>query len=270
VSQRHRGRDATGLCRRNPGYHIGMHTSGADDQLRDRVEVRSPGPPATHDETPLDRVVVTLRPLGSPVSLGLFGLAAATFTLAGLQLGWVRPAEGTTVGLLLLGFAAPSQLLASVLAFVARDAVVGTAMAVLSLTWLTAGLVLATSAPGARSQALGLLLLVSAVAVGLTGVTGTLSKLATGAVLLTAAVRIGLTGVFQLSGQEWLKTTSGVLGVLLAVLAVAVAWGSELEDAGAPFALPLGRRGKGRDAVQGSLREQVSGVATEPGVRTRL
>ncbi|MFL6080243.1 MAG: hypothetical protein ACJ714_09985 [Ornithinibacter sp.] len=247
-----------------------MPITGADNQLRDGAEVRPQGAPTARDDLPLDRAVITLRPLGSPVGLGLFGLAAATFTLAGLQLGWVGPGEGSTVGLVLIGFAAPAQLLASVLAFLARDAVVGTAMAVLSLTWLSAGLVLATSPPGARSGALGLLLLVSGVAVGLTGITGTLSKLATGAVLLTAAVRIGLTGVFQLSGQEWLKTTSGVLGVLLALLALAVAWGSELEDAGAPFGLPLGRRGKGAQAVQGSLREQVSGVATEPGVRTSL
>jgi succinate-acetate transporter protein len=217
-----------------------------------------------------DRVVVTLRPLGSPTALGLFGLAAATFTLAGLQLGWVPAAEATTVGLVLIGFAAPAQLVAGLLAFVARDAVIGTAMSVLALTWLSTGLALLTGEPGTRSPALGLLLLSSAVAVGLTGVTGTLSKVSTGVVLLTAAVRIGLTGAFQLSGRGWLEVTAGLLGVVLGLLAVAVAWASELEEADAPFSLPLGRRAKGLEAVHGSLSDQVRDVATEPGVRTRL
>ena len=217
-----------------------------------------------------ERVVVTLRPWGSPVALGLFGLAAATFTLAGWQLGWVGAGESRTVGVALVAFAAPAQLLASVLGFAARDAVVGTAMGVLSLTWLSTGTVLLLAAPGSRSGALGLLLVSSAVSVGLTGLTGLLSKLATAAVLLTASVRIGLTGWFELSGQEWLRTTAGVLGLLLTVLALAVAWGSELEDAGAPFRVPLGRRGKGAQAVDGSLADQVGTVATEPGVRARL
>lgn len=213
---------------------------------------------------------MTLRPLGSPTGLGLFGLAAATITLSGLQLGWVPVGETTTVALVLVGFAAPAQLLSSVLAFVARDAVIGAAMAVLSLTWLSTGLVLLTSEAGARSGALGLFLLSSAVAVFLTGVTGTLSKVATGAVLLTAAVRLGLTSAFQFTGREWLETAAGLLGVVVAILAVVVAWASELEDADAPFSLPLGRRAKGLEAVQGSLSDQVSGVATEPGVRARL
>ena len=159
-----------------------------------------------------ERVVVTLRPLGSPTALGLFGLAAATFTLAGLQLGWVPVAQGATVGLLLIGFAAPAQLLAAVLAFLARDAGIGTAMAVLSLTWLSTGLVLLTSEPGARSAALGLLLASSAVAVGVSGVTGLLTKISTGCVLLVAAVRIGLTSAYQLTGQDWLQTTAGASG----------------------------------------------------------
>ena len=217
-----------------------------------------------------DRVVVTLRPLGSPTALGLFGLAAATFTLAGLQLGWVPESEGAVVGLVLVAFAAPAQLLASVLAFLARDAGIATAMGVLSLTWLSTGLVLVTSEPGGRSAALGLLLVSSAVAVGLSGVTGLLTKISTGCVLITASVRIGLTAAYQLSGPAWLQTLAGALGVALALLAVAVAWASELEASGAPVRVPLGRRGKGASTGPGTLSEQADGLATEPGVRTLL
>jgi len=248
-----------------------MHLSTPTDAAAgsaSRLPASEHGPDLTTE--PLRHVVVALRPLGSPTSLGLFGLAAATFTLAGLQLGWVPPAEGKPVALVLIGFAAPAQLLASVLAFGARDGVVGTAMGVLSLTWLSTGLVLLTSAPGARSGALGLVLVVSAVAVGLSGVTGTLSKLATAAVLITASLRIALTAVFELFGQEAWKTAAGVVGVLLTLLAVGVAWASEMEEAGGPLRVPLGRRGKGADAVTAPLAEQAGDVATEPGVRTLL
>ena len=157
-----------------------------------------------------DRVVVTLRPLGSPTALGLFGLAAATLTLAGLQPGWVPAAEAATVGLVLVGFAAPAQLLAAVLAFLARDAAIGTPMAVLSLTWFSTGLVLHSSHPGARSAALGVFLAASAVAVGVSGVTGLLTRISTGCVLIVAAVRIGLTGGYQVSGQD--RSARFVLG----------------------------------------------------------
>lgn len=217
-----------------------------------------------------DRVVVALRPLGSPAALGLFGLAAATFTLAGLQLGWVPASEGSVVGLVLIGFAAPAQLLAAVLAFLARDAGTGTAMGVLSLTWVSTGLVLLSSDPGARSATLGLLLASSAVAVGLSGVTGLLTKISMGLVLITASVRLALTSGYELSGQAWLQTLSGAVGIALALLAVAVAWASELEASGAPVRVPLGRRGKGVSTARGSFSEQAHGLATEPGVRTRL
>src|SRR5215207_6239599 len=40
------------------------------------------------------RIVISLRPIGAPTPIGLLGLAAATFVLSGLQLGWVDQAEG--------------------------------------------------------------------------------------------------------------------------------------------------------------------------------
>lgn len=45
---------------------------------------------------------------------------------------------------------------------------------------------------------------------------------------------------------------------------VYTAWAAELEDAVGRSVLPLGRRDKGKLAVQGSLLEQVQDVATRP------
>src|SRR5829696_6032108 len=99
-------------------------------------------------------VRVVLRPIGSPLALGFVALAAATFVVSGLQLGWVEAAEGRNVALILIGFVAPLQLLVSAHGFLARDSLAGTAMGILSGTWLTVGLVLLTSPPGSTSDAL--------------------------------------------------------------------------------------------------------------------
>jgi succinate-acetate transporter protein len=113
-------------------------------------------------------------------------------------------------------------------------------------------------------------LLSSAVAVGLSAATAVSSKLAAAVVFGTAAIRLGLTGAFQLTGASWLREAAGVIGIVLFVLAVYVAWASELEDATGRTVLPVGRRGKGRTALHGGLSDQIADLATEPGIRTRL
>jgi len=215
-------------------------------------------------------VTVALRPMAGPISLGLFGLAAAALVLSGLQLGWVPATASTQVGLILMAFAFPAQAITGLLSFYARDGAAATAMSILALSWLAMGLVTATTQPGGRSAALGLLLLLSSVAIALTGVTAATTKFVMALVLWTAGVRFLLTAVFHLSGGEAWKTASGVLGLALTVLAVYAAWASELEDATGKTVLPTGRRGKGLIALHGSLYEQVQDVSTEAGVRTKL
>jgi len=213
---------------------------------------------------------IVVKPIGSPVGLGLFGLAAGTLVLSGLQLGWVDAAEGLNVGLILLAFPFVAQLLASIWSTLARDGVATTAMGVLSLTWLSTGLALAASDPGQTSDALGMLLLASAVAMALTGLVAAMSKLVIGTVFLTAALRFALGGVHQLSGNEFWENAAGVVGLFLFALAVYTAFAAELEDAQGETILPLGRRMKGRLALEGSLDEQVKHAPNEPGVRAQL
>ena len=119
-------------------------------------------------------------------------------------------------------------------------------------------------------SALGLFLILSAVAVALTGITAGLTNYAMAIVLLTASLRFLLTGLFQLSGADVWKTASGVLGLLLTLLAVYAAWAAELEDATGNTVLPTGRHGKGLVVLHGSLFEQVKDVSGEAGVRARL
>jgi uncharacterized protein len=213
---------------------------------------------------------IVVRPIGSPLALGLFGLAAGTLVLAGLQLGWVDRGEGENVGLILIAFPFVAQLLASIWSTLARDVVALTAMGVLALTWLTLGLVFMGLEPGETSDALGLLLIFSAIAMALTGVVAALSKLALGLVFLTAALRFALGALHQLTADETWENAAGVVGLALFTFAVYAAFAVELEEAQSRTVLPLGRRMKGRLALDASLDEQMRQAPNAPGVRVQL
>jgi len=49
------------------------------------------------------------------MALGLAGLLGASLVASGMDLGWIARSEQAKVGLVLLGFAVPLQLVASVL-----------------------------------------------------------------------------------------------------------------------------------------------------------
>jgi succinate-acetate transporter protein len=214
---------------------------------------------------------VVVRPLGSPVALGFGALAAATFVVAGLQLGWVAQTEGKKVALALILFSFPAQLLAGVLSFLARDGVVGTAMTELALIWLVVGATLRTSAPGSTSGALGLFLLFAFTTMTVSALVTMQSKLVATGIFATAALRFLLTGVYELGGGKGWQDAAGVFGLALALLALYGAVASELEEALRKPVLPLGRRGEAKAAVAATrLGQSVRQAASEPGVRSRL
>jgi succinate-acetate transporter protein len=216
-----------------------------------------------------ERVAIVVRPIGAPMSIGFFGLAAATFVLSGLQLGWVGQGEAKNVALVLLAFAFPAQLVAGIFSFLARDGIAGTAMLVLGFSWLVVGAVLWTSKVS-TSDVLGLFLIFTCVAMALCATTAALSKLVPAAVFVIASLRFGLAGVYELSSHHVWEDASGVAGLVLFALALYTAWAAALEDAQGRTVLPLGRHGKGKLAIHGSLLEQVKEAPTEPGVRTQL
>ena len=115
------------------------------DQDQDR---RAAGARGGMTETPAEKAAreelvsrtrITLRPIAGPLALGFFGLAAATFVMSGLQLGWVEPTEGKQVALCILAFTVPLQFTASLFGFLARDGVAATGMGLLSGIWAVVG-----------------------------------------------------------------------------------------------------------------------------------
>jgi succinate-acetate transporter protein len=213
---------------------------------------------------------VVLRPIGNPLPLGFLGLAAATLLLSGLQLGWLQQEEGREVAIILVAFVVPLQLISSVFGYLGRDVVAGTAMGVLAGTWLSVGLVKLTGTPGSTSDPLGMLLLLSAVAMLLPAAGAATGKLVPATVLTTVAVRFALTGLYEITASSAWKDIAGIVGLALCALAVYAAAAMVLEDAQRRTVLPLGRRGKGAAALGDDLAGQVRGIEHEAGVREQL
>lgn len=229
----------------------------------------TPGESAAREEL-ASRTLVMLRPIAGPLALGFFGLAAATFVMSGLQLGWVDSTESKQVALCILAFTVPLQFTASLLGFIARDGVAATGMGVLAGIWAVIGLITFSAKQGSTSDALGLFLLVAGVAMWAPASAAFASKLVPALVLSIAGLRFLVTGLYQLTSNEAWENTAGVVGLLLGASAIYAAYAAELEDVLKRPVLPLGRRGRGASAIRGTYAEQVANVAHEPGVRQQL
>ena len=174
---------------------------------------------------------IVLRPIANPLPLGFLALGAATLLLSGLQLGWLPAAQGRQVAIIILTFVAPLQLVASIFGFLARDAVAGTGMGILTGTWTSVSLVMWSSPPGSTSKALGMVLLIAAMSITVPAIAASLGKVVATAVLGTTAIRFAATGISQLTGSTSWKEAAGVIGVVLFVLATYAATAFLLEDA---------------------------------------
>lgn len=215
-------------------------------------------------------VQIFLRPIGTPLPLGFVGLAVATSVLSSFNLGWIPTTEQHQVALVLMAFAFPIQLVATVLLFLVRDAPSGAGMGVLSLTWLALGLLLVTGTPGTLSATVSIFLFASAAALVPAVLSASISKLVPAAVLAMASLRFLLTGIWErLGGTAW-QHAAGWEGIVLAGLALYAALASDLEGLVHHTLLPMGRHGRGRQTLVQDLREQVPELEREPGVRSQV
>ena len=101
---------------------------------------------------------IFLRPLGSPLALGMSGLAIASLVQSGVELHWTPLDQTVQAGLILIAVPFVLQLLACILSYMARDGATGAAVGVLATSWLAIGLIHIAAKPGATSGTLGLLL----------------------------------------------------------------------------------------------------------------
>jgi uncharacterized protein len=209
---------------------------------------------------------IFLRPIGSPLTIGMSGLAIASLVQSGFDLGWIAKSEAPQVGVIMLAVPFVLQLLASVFSYLARDGAAGTCTGVLSTTWLAIGL-LHIASPGQTSGALGLLLLSAAGLLALSASSVRVGKLLPGIVFALAAIRFGLSGIYELSTVGTWQDVAGIVGLVVCGLAAYAVLAFELEGQRRATVLPTFRHGRGEVAMDGDWSTQLDGVANEPGVR---
>lgn len=201
---------------------------------------------------------LVLRPVAPPAALGFLALGGGSLVLSGLELGWYAPMESTVVGLVVLLFTFPAQLIASIFGFLARDIVVATAMGLLAGTWLTTGVVKLLSTPDSLSLAHGTVLVFVGVALLIPALTATLGELVPGLVMILAAIRFVLAGLYELTANEAVHLSAGFVGLVLVVVALYAAVVVVVREFRNTSAVPLGGAG-------GQVRSSTEQSRTERG-----
>ncbi len=208
-----------------------------------------------------------LRPVGSPFTIGMSGLAIASLVLSGLELHWIATDQAQQVGLILLSVPFVLQLVACVFSYLARDGATGAVVGVLSVSWLAQGVVRATSVPGSRSGALGLMLLCAAGMVCLSAVAIGVAKPLPGTVFALAGLRFVASGIYALGGPSFWQNAGGVIGLIVVASAGYCVIAFELEGQQHRPVLPTFRRGVARTAPADDPWAAIDRVTDEPGVR---
>ena len=214
---------------------------------------------------------VMLRPIGSSLPLGAFALVPSGLLLAGAQLGWFSTTDQKMIPFLLLGLAVPLMLVASILGFLGRDALVGTGFGIFAGTWLAYSIASLQGPPGRVSHAMGVFFLaIAAIFVMLTGGGLAGGKAAAGAIILAASARFILSGLYELTSSKGLEHAAGIVGLVFVAVAAYVGFASLMEDSARRTLLPLGRRGGARSAFASGLDAQLDELEHEAGVREQL
>jgi uncharacterized protein len=212
-------------------------------------------------------VRIVLRPIGSPLTIGMSGLAIASLVESGMALGWVPSSQSGEVGLILLAVPFVLQLLASIFSYLARDGSAGAATGVLATTWLALGLLHISSATGRTLSAAGLLLVSSGGVLALSGLVVSSTKPLPGAVFLVAAVRFVLAGVYELSAAGSWNSVAGIAGLVVCAGAAYCVLAFELEGQQRRVVLPTLRRGRAALCTASEDAARLDGVNREAGVR---
>ena len=216
-----------------------------------------------------EQVRIFLRPIGSALPLGFFSFGIGMLLLGTQALSWIPVHEQKNVGMMLVAFVFPLELLATVVAFLARDTLGATTLGLFTTSWLALGWAEISSPPGTKSVSTGIYLFGFAAVALLLALMSTLGKPFFSALLTVATARMVLSGYYEVGGsQEWFRVAGG-FGIALAALALYGGTALALEDARHRELLPLFRRAAADQAFQG-FEAQLARIEREPGVRQQL
>src|SRR5690349_8405922 len=154
----------------------------------------------------VDQTRIMLRPIGSGLPLGFFSFGIGMLLLACSAIGWIPVSEQKNVGMLLMSFVFPLELVATIVAFLARDTLGATTLGLFTTSWLALGWADYASPAGATSVTLGIYLFGFGTAVLLLAMMSTRAKPFFSVLLGVAVARMVLSGVYEIGGShEWFK-----------------------------------------------------------------
>jgi succinate-acetate transporter protein len=217
-----------------------------------------------------DSTRVVLRPIGSPLPLGLLALMCAGLLLSLDQLGTFPADEQKTIALVLLGFVVPLMLVATVFSLLARDTVAGTALGLFAGAWLASGLNFLSATPGETSKVLGVFFLALAASFAVIIVGASFGKAGPAVVVVFGVARFSLAGIYELTNSVGVEHAAAIVGFGLAAAALYSALATEIEDVQGEVKLPMGRRASAREALTGPFDAQLEKLEHEAGVRNQL
>ena len=215
-------------------------------------------------------VQIVLRPYASSIPLASLAFGVGNVLYSAFLLHWIPTAETHLVALMLLAFVSPLELGPSVMAFLARDAGGATAFAIFGAAWAVQGLALLSGPPPATSPATGVFLLCLALCLVTLAVVTFKGKPLLGAVLVVAIARTAGAAAIALTGIAWLAPATAWCGLVLALLAFYSALAFLEEDVTQRLSPLTFRTGEARSAMEGELKDQVSTIEKEAGVRKQL
>jgi len=216
-----------------------------------------------------DHTRIVLRPVGSGLPLGFFSFAIGMLVSGCQALEWIPVEEQRQVGMVLMAFVFPLELLASVFAFLARDTLGATSLGLFTTSWLLLGWAAFDSPPGSTSTTVAVYLFGFGVAVLLLASLSALGRPLFSVLLVLAATRAVLAGAWNVGAPHGVLTTSGIAALALAAIAMYGGLALGLEDVKQRQVLPLFRRGVADEAFEG-YEQQLERLEAEAGVRQAL
>jgi succinate-acetate transporter protein len=207
-----------------------------------------------------DGARVVLRPYANPLPLGFFSFGVGMALLGGIGLGWLSTTQDVrAAGVLMAAFVCPLELVATLIAVLARDTGATTALGLFTMSWLGLGLLDALNPTQHTSATIGVFLLAFAVMLVPLAVAAAAGKVLLTVVLSVSVLRALLQGAFELGAPRWTETADGVAALVIVVLAWCAGTAFLVEDLRGRTAL-VPRRGAADSAMDGA----------EPGVRQQL
>ena len=217
----------------------------------------------------LSQVRIVLRPYASALPLGCFAFAIGNGLYAAFLLHWIPANEARTLAILLLGFAAPLELLPCIMAFLSRDTGAATAMGIFGFSWIVQGVPILLTGADPPSAAVGIFLLALVMCLLIVFVVTVEGKPMLAIMIAVAAAR-SVCAALVAFGVHSASTAAAWLGLSITVIAFYAGLGLLLEDVRG-ILLPMTFRTKeAQAAMEQGLEHQVRHLHREAGVREQL